>query len=148
MAYCETKYLGTMEYEEASALAFPRGIFGFSEEDCFLLVQRANEYPLVHMQSVRSPDLCFVALPVLTVDSTYGLQLSDPDAALLGLEANPTFGKEALCVAIITMDQVCPTANLLAPVVVNVSTGVAAQCINVAGTYDTQAPLLSTEAAL
>jgi flagellar assembly factor FliW len=122
-----------------------RGPFGFEDESGFVLIQRPELYPLVSLQSITTEDLCFLALPVLAVDSRYDLRLAPEDAALIDVRERPCIGTEVLCLALLTVRAAGPTANLLAPVVVNLSSRAALQCLNVADGYSHQHPLAPAE---
>ena len=76
MPDCLTKYFSKMDYTEDSVIRLPNGLPGFEHESEFVLIDQPQNRPLVFVQSLRTPDLCFVALPVLSVDSAYGLSVS------------------------------------------------------------------------
>lgn len=145
MASCETRYFGTAEYEEDSVILFPRGPLGFEQETAFLLIQRPDQFPLVYLQSVRTAHLCFLALPVLAVDAAYKLHVSDEDAALLAVPERPEPGQDVLCLALVTVQAEGPTANLLAPVVINLQSRAGLQCIHAEGTWSHKHSLVSAE---
>jgi flagellar assembly factor FliW len=145
MPICNTRYFGATPYEPDSLIRMARGPFGFGHEDQFVLIQVPGHFPLVYMQSVLTPDLCFLGLPVLTVDHDYRLRLSPEDAACIEVPAAPVLGTDALCLTLITTGREGPTANLLAPVVLNLRTRRAAQCINAAEGYPVRHPLCAVE---
>jgi flagellar assembly factor FliW len=124
--------LGELEYDEDSLLFFPGGIPAFEQERDFILVQQPVNAPLAFLQSATTANLCFVTLPVLAINSDYRLNLLPEDLEILGLNSSrqPAIGDEVLCLAIVDVKKGrTPTANLLAPVVVNLRTRVARQCI-------------------
>lgn len=94
--------------------------------------------PLVFIQSLSTPGLCFVALPVLGIDPAYRLELSKQDLAALGFESQPVIGTDVLCLALITITETNTTANLLAPLVVNIKTGRSVQAIDPESRYSHQ----------
>src|SRR3569832_63152 len=75
---------GDLDYEEESAFLFPRGLPGFEHCRRFLLLNKPSLEPLVHMQSLDIPSLCFLALPVQTIDGTYETELTPEDQQTLG----------------------------------------------------------------
>ena len=90
------------------------------------------------MQSLSSPWLCFVLLPILTIAPEYRLELSSEDLRRLDLPADrqPVIGHDVLCAAIICTDQEeGHTANLLAPLVVNLRSRRGLQTIQMEGGY-------------
>jgi flagellar assembly factor FliW len=114
-----TKYLGWIEYDETSVIDFPGGLPGFGQERRFLSIRNEAHAPVVFLQSVRSPGLCFVALPAREVEAGYQLEMADEDAAVLGLEGGAAL-EDLEVLALISHRAGEPvTANLLAPVVVH-----------------------------
>lgn len=62
-----TSQFGTIEYAEEAVLVFPAGLPGFEFCRRFVLLEQPALSPLVHLQSLEVPDLCFLALPVAPV---------------------------------------------------------------------------------
>jgi flagellar assembly factor FliW len=119
-------------------IEFRNGIPGFANERRFLFVEQPNLAPLVHIQSLRSPDLHFVALPVAFIDPSYEVQLNSEDLRGLDLATCPETAGEAglLCLAILAADEHGPpTANLLAPIVVNLALGLGVQAVRMDSRY-------------
>lgn len=125
-----TKQFGELEYTPDSALTFPRGLPGF--EDCrqFVLLDQPDFSPLVHMQSLETPELCFLALPVRTVDEAYEIALSPEDREAAGLGDLDEPGRATLDLALLSVaTDGRLTANLLAPIVINLTTRQAVQAV-------------------
>ena len=141
MPQLDTKYFGTMSYDEASVFDFPSGLPAFRQERRFVFIENPEYAPLVFLQSLRQSALCFLALPVLTVDPTYRLAVSAEDRASLGLDAacEPQPGDGILALALVSLrDGFPPSANLMAPIVVNVENRRALQAIRVDRAYSHQ----------
>jgi flagellar assembly factor FliW len=130
MPWCNTTHFGRMEYTEGSGIAFPEGLPGFEAERDFVIVQQPEQHPLVFLQSLATPGLCFPALPARVIDPEYRPSLSDRDLELLDFSRPPAVGPDAVFLALIALHEDNPTANLLAPVVINLQTRTAAQCID------------------
>lgn len=141
MPICNTRHFGRKPYDENAVLRMERGLIGFEDESDFVLIQIPEQFPLVYLQSTRTAGLCFLALPVLAIDRGYALLLAADDAARIGVGREPRIGDDVLCLALITTADTGARANLLAPVVVNLRTQVALQCINGAGSYAVRHPL-------
>lgn len=144
MPRCLTKYHGEMEYDEKATLHFTRGLFGFEAETRFLSIEQPALRPLVFLQSLSTPDLCFVSLPVFVVDKDYSLLLDPDDLAAVGLpsERQPAVGTDVLCLVLVCIQNGGPTtANLLAPVVVNRHNSQAIQAVSLNRKHSHQAPL-------
>ena len=144
MPQCLTKYHGEMEYDEQAVLHFAHGLFAFETETRFLSIERPDIRPLVFLQSLSTPDLCFISVPVFVVDQGYSLALKPEELAAVGLPADrqPVIGDDVLCLAIVSIQHGGPTtANLLAPVVVNRRNSEAIQALGVNQKYSHQTPL-------
>src|SRR5204863_8883919 len=125
MPTVDTKYFGAMPYQEESCFEFPWGLPAFEEEQRFLPLEMPGHKPLVFLQSTVNPDLCFITLPVLAADSKYALSVSGEDLQALGLaeDRQPAIGPEVLVLTLLSIREgAAATANLLAPVVVNLAT--------------------------
>lgn len=139
MPHCTTKYFGTISYEECSVLQFPSGLPGFESERRFLSLEQPAHQPLVFLQSLSNPDLCFVALPAQAVEPSYELEMDESDLHALGVDtAN---GTDLLKLALVTISESGMTANLLAPIVINTANLRAVQAISPSQNYSHLHPL-------
>ena len=89
--------------------------------------------------------LCFPALPVRAIDSGYELRVSEADREgprFRECACNWRHGSSAL--ALIALHEDDPTANLLAPIVINLRTQSAAQCIDPDMRYSHRYRLIAT----
>jgi flagellar assembly factor FliW len=144
MPLVETRHFGVVEYEADAVLAFPAGLPAFDEERRFLVIEQPASAPVVFLQSLARPDLCFITLPVQTVDPAYHMAMSADDLEQIGLppDRQPRIGEEILCLVMVTVGpDGPPTANLMAPLVVNLSNRQGVQAIQVQGSYSHQHPL-------
>jgi len=121
-------------------LEFPHGIPAFEAERRFRLIDRD---PLLFLESETTPELSFLLLPVALIDPDYRLSLSPEDRAAIDASVESNL----LCLAVITAGEDSPpTANLLAPVVVNLDCGRAVQAVRSDAAYSHKHPLLPEEA--
>jgi flagellar assembly factor FliW len=110
-------------------LEFPNGIPAFETERRFRLTDRE---PLLFLESEANPQLSFLLLPVALIDPQYKLAISPEDQEAIGAVE----GSSLLCLAVITTaENSPPTANLLAPVVVNRESGRAVQAVRSDSVY-------------
>jgi flagellar assembly factor FliW len=138
MPKCRTKSHGEIEYSEDVLICFPEGLFGFEHETRFLPIEVPALHPILFLQSVQRPGLCFVTLPILVVDPAYRLTLAPADLELADLQADrqPVIGDDVLCLAILTIHKEGPaTANLIAPLTVNLRNRKAVQALVCEGEY-------------
>ena len=132
MPELNTRYFGALPYEEESIFHFPLGLPAFEQERRFLPIEPADSSPLVFLQSLARPSLCFLAFPACLVDPDYQLALAPEDRAALRLEPEPParIGSDILVFALLSIHEGTPaTANLMAPIVVNVRNRRAVQAI-------------------
>jgi flagellar assembly factor FliW len=150
MPVLKTKHFGRIPCEPESELEFPCGLPGFEDRRRFVAVRFQESDPLIFLQSVEDPGLCFITLPVLAVDPQYHLRVSSEDLGYLGMPAarQPQIGKDVLCLAVLSIRESGPTANLLAPVVINLRNRKAVQAVAPESDYSHQHALLPQEAAV
>lgn len=145
MPTCQTRFHGLLEFELEQVLAVPAGLFGFADEREFLLLEIPSRRPMVFIQSTRTADLCFVALPVQVVDQSYQLVLTSSENGLDWRDATAELqmGRDLLCLALLTIaDNKPATANLLAPLVIDIKHHKGVQVI-VDGEYSHEHPISS-----
>jgi flagellar assembly factor FliW len=143
-----SRHFGPIEYQDDATFEFPAGLPGFEHERRFVPIEHAASKPIVFLQSLTRPELCFITLPVLAVKKDYRLAVSPEDLRALALadDRQPVIGADVLCLALISVAEGrLPTANLLAPVVVNLRTRRAVQAIQEESAYSLQYPLLGEE---
>jgi flagellar assembly factor FliW len=145
----ETQRFGRIAYEPESEIVFSAGLPGFEDRHRFLAVQLPETHPLVFLQSLEDPGLCFVTLPVLAIEPEYRLRLSSEDLERLGFPGGrqPHIGQEVLCLAVLSIRSSGPTANLLAPVVVHLQSLQAVQAVMGDSGYSHRHALSLQEAA-
>jgi flagellar assembly factor FliW len=142
MPRARTEQFGELEYSEESKLEFPRGLPGFEECRQFVLMEEDRLAPLVHLQSLEIADLCFLALPVRVIDMDYETEVTAEERTLLGLPREAELGRGTLDLALLSAGvDGGLTANLLAPVVVNLANRVAVQAVRLDHRYSHQHPL-------
>ena len=139
MQLCKSSNFGEVEYDDGAVIAFPRGLPGFESEKQFVPVEREATKPLLFLQSVTTPELCFITIPVQSVDPEYRLRISEEDLTLLGAASGTTESLRCLAVVCTAEDRV--TANMLGPVVINLETRQGVQAIRDDARYSVWHPL-------
>jgi flagellar assembly factor FliW len=95
--------------------------------------------PLVHLQSLETGDLCFLALPVRSIDPEYETALVSEDREVLELRGA---GSATLELALLSAGRDGSlSANLLAPVVIHLAARRAVQAVRFDTRYSHQHPL-------
>ena len=144
----ETKYFGAVEYSESAIIRFPLGLPGFESLTDFLCLEQPSLRPLAYLQSLAVPDICFLTLPVRAIEPAYEVEVSDDEANLLKLGPGPLLiGQNIACLAILcTGSDRMATANLVAPVVINIAERIGVQVIQPHSEYDCAHPLRAAQA--
>jgi flagellar assembly factor FliW len=144
MPSVETKYFGTLPCAAESVFDFPRGLPAFEDEKTFVLIEAPRGEGLVFLQSMTRASLCFVAFPIQLVDQNYQLAIAPEDLEDLGLDAGcqPVLGGQVLVLALLSLrDELPATANLMAPIALNVKTGRGVQAIRRDSRYSHEHPV-------
>ena len=119
--------------ERAGALMefeFPVGLPAFEQERRFRLLTRPEFSPLAVLESAGRPELRFVCAPAQLLDAGYRVETSEEDEAVLECGPEDAGAGHLLCLAILTFPESGPpTANLMAPVLLNPGTGRGVQSI-------------------
>ena len=146
----ETKNFGRISFEPDSELEFPSGLPGFESRRRFVAITFVESDPLVYLQNLEDPDLCFITLPILAADPNYKLKVNGEDLEQLGLSTSrqPRIGEDVLCLTVVSVRETGPTANLLAPIVVNLNNRKAVQTVAAESDYSHQHALMPEEASV
>lgn len=123
----KTKYHDEIEIKEEDILHFDRGIPGFLGEKEFVILPISNNEIFSVMQSVTTPSLAFVIVNPFHFFQDYEFKLEDSIVEELAIQSE----KEVLVYSILTCQDPFKntTANLQAPVVLNISNHKAKQVI-------------------
>jgi len=117
------RYFGRLDYSTDSVFEFPSGIPAFEDQTAFVLVEQPHTKPLVFMQSLNDPGLCFLTVPVAVADPEYRLNISSEDLEALDFPEglSPQIGVELSCLVLVTVSpDADPTVNLAAPILLNI----------------------------
>jgi flagellar assembly factor FliW len=129
-------WLGDVDADPQCELLFPLGLPGFENHTQLLPVEIPAQRPLLYLQSLSDPAICFIALPVYVIDPAFELDLTDEERITLGLAAGtrPVIGADVLCVALLMPSNQSVQANLGAVVVINLHNRRGVQCVPQPGT--------------
>lgn len=143
MPVLATTNFGSIPYQPETVLVFPAGLPGFENKRQYLPVRLEESAPLIFLQSLDDPGLCFITVPVQAIVSGYRLTMTEEDIASVGLPPAPAPqpGQGVLCLVIVTVKEKGPTANLLAPLVINLANNRGVQAIAPASDYSWEFPI-------
>lgn len=122
-----TTRFGKVQIAQEDVINFPEGILGFNDLRRFVLLDDPNDEIFAWLQSCEIPDVAFPILEPEIFASEYAPVLTKTDNETLKLES----GQRPRAFAIITIpdDPTQMTANLKAPILINVKMKIARQCV-------------------
>lgn len=122
-----TTRFGRVQIAQEDIINFPEGILGFNDMRKFVLLDDPNDEIFVWLQSCEVPDVAFPLLEPEIFASDYKVVLTKTDSESLKLES----GQHPRAFAIITIpdDPTQMTANLKAPILINIKLKAARQCV-------------------
>ena len=110
-----SRYFGEIEYTEDEVLVFPRGLYGFEEEQSFLLLPFSKDGILFGLQSTKTPELSFTLMHPFSLDPSYAPKLQAEDLKELEAEQSEELYYYVTCavkepVSESTINMKCPLA--------------------------------------
>ncbi|HLQ32302.1 MAG TPA: flagellar assembly protein FliW [Chloroflexota bacterium] len=98
-------------------VTFNSGLIGLPQLKVFALIEDEESLPIRLLQCVSTPEFVFIVINPFTIYPNYDVEISDEDAAELGVAS----AADVLVLAIVTVpeDIRFVTANLLSPIVIN-----------------------------
>jgi flagellar assembly factor FliW len=145
MNFVQTAYFGELQYGDDSVYQFPVGLPGFEDHRLFVLIQRPDVHPLAFLQSLDRIETCFIGMPVRAIHKDYDLRLTEQELADLGFApaSEPRIGHDLLCLALIAcQEDSAATANLRAPIVINLASNRGIQSIQDIDDYSHRHPVV------
>jgi len=142
----ETVRFGPVEVDENKLITFGGGIPGLEEYSKYALLQFEECYPIFWLQSVEEGGICLPVLDTYAVLTGYVFDIDDGDVKEIELK-----GAEELFVAsvlVIPEDIQGMTANLAAPIIINMVTGKAKQIMLTGSDYNVRAPVFKDICAM
>lgn len=111
----QTKYFGEIDYTKDELIAFPKGLFGFEEEQKFLLIPFSDAGTLFSLQSVKTPELAFTLMHPFTLHTGYAPVLQAEELKTLQVEKSEDLYYYVMCtvkepVTECTVNMKCPLA--------------------------------------
>lgn len=122
-----TSRFGRIELQETDVLTFPEGLLGFADLRQFVLLDDPSDEIFAWLQSCESAQIAFPVLEPELFAESYRVSLTKNDLEALKM----TTPQKARYFSIVTIpdDPTQMTANLKAPIVVNVENRLARQCV-------------------
>jgi len=127
---------GTLEVSEQALIEFPCGLIGLPGTR-YALLARSEDAAFLWLHSIDDPDLAIPVTNPFRFFAGYEVELSDDEAARIGITANDETSVYVTVRAAGSLDEFC--ANLRAPLLVSAGRG--HQVINQAPDAPVRAPL-------
>lgn len=123
----ETTRFGTVNVDDCDIISFPEGMLGFSKIHEYVLIERVDDALFVWLQALKKSSVAFPLLEPQIFERNFRVEIEEPDRKLLKLQDL----KYAKVFAIITIpsDPSRMTANLKAPILINLKERLAKQII-------------------
>jgi flagellar assembly factor FliW len=144
MSQINSRYFGKFDTREREVVNFPCGLPGFEEQTHYAALSIPGQEPILYLQSLTRAELCLITLPARVFRPDYELELNPEEREALGLPAgsNLRIGKDVACQVIVTVDQTRePSANLAAPLVINLANHLGMQVFQAGADYSFRHPL-------
>ena len=142
-----TTRFGVVEVDEDKIIRFVDSIPGFPDAKEFVLIPHKDDSPLAWLQSTELADVAFVVTEPWAYFKDYNPAISEWDLEKLKATEEDGADEEAslLVLSILTIpgDPGKITANLAAPVIINLRNNLAIQVILAYDGYTTKHPLIS-----
>jgi len=121
----KTKFFGEIEVSDKDIVTFDEGIPGFLDMHSFAVINDNKNAFLSYLQSLDEERVCFIMMPPVFIEKSYDIELSVSTVKKLKIEKP----EDVKLYAILTVpgDPKGITANLKAPIVVNIGNNKAIQ---------------------
>lgn len=136
----ESAKLGKLAVNPDLLLTFPEGIPGFQGVKQYVLIPPDDDSPFYWLQAFEDPDLAFVVTDPLFFVANYAPKYPEGEIKLLNVD-DP---KSLIILVLVTIPQGEPnrsTANLMAPIYINLENRICKQVILPQSQYSHQTPL-------
>lgn len=123
----QTSRFGPVMFEADDILNFPEGLLGFSDLRQFVLVDDPADEIFIWLQSCETPEIAFPVLEPELFSHTYKVNLTKTDTENLRLA--PAEKTKYLCIITIPDDPTQMSANMKAPIIINLDKKICRQCV-------------------
>lgn len=123
----QTSRFGLISITSDDVITFPEGLLGFNELRQFVFLDDPTDEIFAWLQSCEEPGIAFPILEPELFTASYNIQLTKHDLELLKLPSQE--GIRTFSIITIPQDPTAMTANLKAPIVINVKLRTARQVV-------------------
>lgn len=117
-----TALFGDIEIDENKVINFETGLPGFADETQFIILhdEENPDSPFCFLQSMNDTDIVFTLVDILRIKPNYAPAIHEEDLLSIGKYEESDFF--VYCIATVSDNIEELTANLKAPVLINVAT--------------------------
>lgn len=123
----KTTRFGELKLEPTEIISIPSGLLGFPEQKEFCLVDPGDQTLILWLQSIREPALSFPVLEPKVFQGDYAFSLTFHE--LRELKLKKVSDATVLCILTIPTEITEMSANLKAPLVINIQSQIAKQVV-------------------
>lgn len=123
----QTSRFGAVQLQDEDVIEFPEGILGFNDLRKFVLLDDPNDEIFAWLQSCEIPQIAFPVLEPELFAQNYQIVLTKHDLESLGLSKQEKI--RSFSIITIPEDATQMTANLKAPIVINIEKRMARQIV-------------------
>lgn len=124
-----TSRFGVVDVADSDIIEFSDGLLGFESLKKFFIVDPADETLILWLQSADAPDVAFPILEPKLFKADYKVRLSANELRSLKIESTNNKDTLVYCILTIPGDVSQMTANLKAPIVINIASQLARQVV-------------------
>ncbi|WP_434296939.1 flagellar assembly protein FliW [Clostridium sporogenes] len=139
-----TKYHGCIEYEEKDVIYFEKGIPGFEGLKKFIVFPVEDNEVFSVFHSIEKEDMGIIVISPFNIEKDYEIKLEEKQRENLKLQDE----KDALVLNTVTLNSDIDkiTANLRAPIIINIKEKIGEQIIINSDKYSIKHSLFKEEA--
>lgn len=123
----QTTRFGQFEVQDQDLILFPEGILGFSSLRSFVVLEDPHDEIFVWLQSCELPEIAFPILEPEFFSPNFKLSLSKND--MDALQVTSIENTRQFCIITIPPEAQKMTANMKAPIVINIEKRISRQCV-------------------
>jgi len=139
MRRINTVRFGEVEIDENKLLTFDEGLPGLDEYKVYAVLRFDESEPIAWLQSIDNARVCLPIIDSFLVFPDYAFDIDDAEAE--GLDVSNPEDLQVVSVVVIPDRIEDMTANLAAPIVINMRSGKAKQVILNIGDYNVRYPV-------
>lgn len=137
----ETSRFGNISISDSDILHFPEGMLGFGKIHEYILIESVEDSIFLWLQALKKPGIAFPLIEPEIFEKSYKVDLEEGDLKDLKLKKIKTV--KVFAIVTIPTDPSKMTANLKAPIVINLKERLAKQVILLEADYPIRYPVFA-----